>query len=109
MVSSVRIDRKRFPHFPAELKRSIRTNPSKTTADLAKDIAVSKITASRTVWIDLEMKYSVRRRNNILAARSRANRAERCPLLLNHLKNRGEHVRILVDGKKLVVDEVTNR
>ena len=36
-------------------------------------------------------------------------RKERSHLLLNHLKHKGGTVRIFVDEKKLVVDEVANR
>ena len=55
------------------------------------------------------MKSYVRRVRNLLTTRSRALRAERCPKHLNHLKHKGEHARVFVDEKKVVVDEVANR
>ena len=55
------------------------------------------------------MSSYIRRHHNLLTARSRAIRVERFPKLLDHLKNKGGHVRIFVDEKKFIVDEVANR
>jgi hypothetical protein len=55
------------------------------------------------------MKSYVRRHRNILTPQAKAIRAERCPRLLNHLKHKGGEVRVFVDEKKFVVDEVSNR
>ena len=74
-----------------------------------KSAAVSRSTISRAVNEDLDMKSYVRRVRNLLTTRSRALRTERCPKLLNHLKYKGGHVRVFVDEKKFVVDEVANK
>ena len=76
---------------------------------LAHKRIVSLSTISRTVKEDLRMKSYVRRIPNLLTTRSRVLRGERCPKLLNHLKHKGGHVRVFVDEKKFVVDEVANR
>jgi len=104
-----RKDRKRTKTFLAGLKRSVKADPSQSMAKLAKKRNVSPRTISRAVNEDLGMKSYVRRRRNLLTARSRALRMERCPKLINHLKNKGGHVRIFVDEKKFIVDEVANR
>ena len=64
---------------------------------------------SREVNEDLDMMSYVKRVRNLLTTRSRALRAERCPKLLNHLKHKGGHVRVFVNEKKIVVDEVANK
>ena len=104
-----RSDRKRPPRFLAGLKQSVRVNPSKTVRELAKNRDIRRINASRAVRNIFGMKSFVRRRRNIYTARSREIQAKKCPLLLNHLKNRRGHVKISVDGKKFIVKEVTNR
>ena len=104
-----RSDRKRPPRFLAGLKQSVRANPSKTVRELAKNSDIRRINASRAVRNVLGMKSFVRRRRNIYTARSREIQAKKCPLLLNHLKNRRGHVKVSVDGKKFTVKEVTNR
>ena len=76
---------------------------------LAQKRSVSRSTIGRAVNEDLDMKSYVRRVCNLLTTRSRALRAERWPKLLNHLKHKGEHVRVFVDDKKFVVDEVANK
>ena len=76
---------------------------------LAKKCNVSHRTIGRAVDEDLGMSSYIRRHRNLLTAHSRAIRVERCPKLLNHLKNKGGHVCIFVDEKKFIVDEVANR
>ena len=76
---------------------------------LAQKRSVSRSTISRAVNEDLDMKSYVRRVRNLLTNRSRALRAERCPKLLNHLKQKGGHVRVFVNENKFVVDEVANK
>ena len=76
---------------------------------LAQKRSVSRSTVSRAVKEDLGMKSYVRRVRNLLTTRSRALRGERDPNLLNHLKHKGGHVRVFVDEKKFIVDEVANR
>jgi hypothetical protein len=75
---------------------------------LARNRFVSRSTISRAVNTDLGMKSYNRRRRSILTGRSKATRAERCPKLLNHLKHKGGVVRVSVDEKKFVIDEVAN-
>lgn len=106
---SPRNDKIRTKRFLCGLKRSIAANPSQSMASLAKKRNVTKMTISKAVRKDLGMKSFCRRRRNILTAKSRAIRNERSLLLLNHLKHRGGDVRIFVDEKKFVVDEVSNR
>lgn len=104
-----RSDRKRTKTFLAGLKRSLKSDPSQPMSKLAEKRSVSRSTISRAINEDLGMKSYVRRVHNLLTTRSRALRVERCQELLNHLKHRGGHVRIFVDEKKFVVDEVANR
>lgn len=95
--------------FLAGLKRTLKSDPSQPMSKLAQKRSVSRSTISRAVNEDLDMKSYVRRVRNLLTTRSRALRAERCPKLLNHLKHKGGHVRVFVDEKKFVVDEVANK
>ena len=104
-----RSDRKRTSTFLAGLKRSIDQNPATSMSKLAKKRGVSRKTVARAVKLDLGMKSYVRRRRSILTDRSRAIRAERSPKLLSHLRHKGGQVRIFVDEKKFIVDEVPNR
>ena len=106
---SPRSDRKRTKTFLAGLKRTLKSDPSQPMSKLAQKRSVSRSTISRAVNEDLDMKSYVRRVRNLLTTRSRALRAERCPKLLNHLKHKGGHVRVFVDEKKFVVDEVANK
>ena len=55
------------------------------------------------------MKPYIWRCHNLFTDRSRAIRVESCPKLLNHIKNKEGRVRIFVDKKKFIVDEVANR
>ena len=104
-----RSDRKRTKTFLAGLKRTLKSDPSQPMSKLAQKRSVSRSTTSRAVKEDLGMKLYVRRVRNLLTTRSKALRAERCPKLLNHLKHKGGHVRVFVDEKKFVVDEVANK
>ena len=104
-----RSGRKRTAAFLAGLKRSINRNPATSMAKLAKNRSMSRRTVARAVKLYLGMKSYVRRRRSILTERSRAIRAERSPKLLSHLRHKGGKVRIFVDEKKFVVDEVSNR
>ena len=99
-------DRKRTKTFLAGLKRTLKSDPSQPMSKLAQKRSVSRSTISRAVNEDLDMKSYVRRVRNLLTTRSRALRAERCPKLLKH---KGGHVRVFVDEKKFVVDEVANK
>ena len=100
--------RERTKTFLAGLKRLIKADPTQSISKLAKKCNVSHRTISRTVNEDLGMSSYIRKCRNLLTARSRAIRVKRCLKLLNHLKNKGGHVRIFVDGKKFIVDEVSN-
>ena len=102
-------DRKRTKTFLDWLKRTLKSDPSQPMSKLAQKRSVSRSTISRAVNEDLDMKSYVRRVRNLLTTRSCALRAERFPKLLNHLKHKGEHVRVFVDKKKFVVDEVANK
>ena len=106
---SPRSDQKRTKTFLAGLKRTLKSEPSQPMSKLAQKRSVSRSTISRAVNEDLDMKSYVRRVRNLLTTRSRALRAERCPKLLNHLKLKGGHVRVFVNEKKFVVDEVANK
>ena len=75
---------------------------------LSKKHNVSHKTISRAVNEDLGMSSYIRRHCNLLTAHSRAIQVERCSKLLNHLKNKGGHVRIFVNEKKFIMDEVAN-
>ena len=100
---------KRTKTFLAGLKRSIKADPTQPMTKLAKNRNVSHRTIRRAINENLGMSSYVRRRRNLLTTRSKAIRAERCPKLLCHLKNKGGHVRIFVDEKKFIVDEIANR
>ena len=102
-------DIKRTPRFLAGRKRSIKANPSKSMASLAKIRNVSKMTISKAIRVNLNMNSYVGRRRNILTARLKEIRKEKSAFLLNHLKNCGGVVRFFVDEKKFVVDEVAKR
>ena len=106
---SPRSDRKRTKTFLAGLKRTLKSDPSQPMSKLAQKRSMSRSTISRAVNENLDMKSYVRRVRNLLTTRSRALRAERFPKLLNHLKHKGGHVRVFVDEKKFVVDEVANK
>ena len=106
---SPRSDRKRTKTFLAGLKRTLKSDPSQPMSKLAQKRSVSRSTISRAVNEDLGMKSYVRRVRNLLTICSRALRGEKCPKLLNHVKHKGGHVRVFVDKKKSVVDEVANR
>ena len=104
-IHKVRNDRKRIARFIAELKHSIKSDQSQSMKKLAEKRNVCQKTIANAVKQDLSMKFYTRRRRNILTAI----RSERCPKLLNHLKNTGGDVRIFVDEKNFLVDEVANR
>ena len=106
---SPRSDRKRTKTFLAGLKRTLKSDPSQPMSKLAQKRSVSRSTISRAAKEDLGMKSYVRIVRNLLTTRSKALRAERCPKLLNHLKQKGGHVRVFVDEKKFVVDEIANK
>ena len=76
---------------------------------LARARHVSRSTISRAVREDLGMKSFTRRRQNLLTEAARAIRRERAPKVLNLLKHGGSEVRVFVDEKKFVVEEVANR
>ena len=76
---------------------------------LARAIHVSKSTVSKAVKEDLGMKSFTRKRRNLLTERAKAIRRERAPKVLNHLKYLGSDVRVFVDDKKFIVEEVANR
>lgn len=103
-----RSTRKRNPRFLAGLKRSVRANPGTPMKTLARDRHVSKSTICRAVR-DLGMRSYSRRRMNLLTERAKEMRRERAPKVLNLLKHRGGDVRVFLDEKKFVVDEVANR
>jgi len=105
----VRSDLKRTPRFLAGLRRSIKADPSQSMMKLAMKRNVSPKTIANANKNDLGMKSYARRQRNILTAKTTAIRRERCPKLLSHLKNTGGDIRIFVDEKKFVVDEVANR
>ena len=90
------------------LKRSIAANPSQSMATLAKKRNMFKMMIYNAVRKDLMMKSFSRQCQNILTERSMKIRKERSHLLLNHLKHKGGSVRIFVDEKKFMVDEVAN-
>ena len=96
---SPRSDRKRTKTFLAGLKRTLKSDRSQPMSKRAQMRSVSRSTISRAVKEDLVMKSYVRRVCNLLTTRSRAIRAERCPQLLNHLKHKGGHVRVLLTRK----------
>ena len=75
---------------------------------LVKKHNVSRRTISRAVNEDLGMSSYIRRCCNLLTAHSIAIRVERCPKLLNYLKNKKGHVHIFLDEEKFIVDEVAN-
>ena len=100
--------RRRTKTFLAGLKRSIKADPTQSTSKLAKKLNVSHRIISRAVNEDLGMSSYIRRSRNLPTARSRAIRIERYPKLLNHLKNKGGYVRIFVNEKKFILDEVAN-
>ena len=104
-----RSDRKRNPTFLCGLKRSILANPRASMGKLARARHVSRSTISRAVREDLGMKSFTRRRQNLLTEAARAIRRERAPKVLNLLKHGGSEVRVFVDEKKFVVEEVANR
>ena len=106
---SPRSDRNRTKTFLAGLKRKLKSDQSQPMSKLAQKRSVSRSTTSRAVNEDLDIKSYIRRVFNLLTTRSRALIAERCPKLLNHLKHKGGHVRVFVDEKKFVVDEVANK
>ena len=76
---------------------------------LARDRRVNKSTISRAVKENLGMRSYFRKRQNLLTRRMKKLRRDRAPIIFNHIKNRGGEVRVFVDEKKFVVDEVANR
>ncbi|CAI9718914.1 Hypothetical predicted protein [Octopus vulgaris] len=76
---------------------------------LAQDREISKMTVSTAMRQDLHMKSCMRKHCNILTICSQTIQAERSPRLLCHLKHGSGDVRIFVDEKKFMVDEVANR
>ena len=102
-----RSDIRRTPRFLAGLKRSIKANPSKSMASLAKICNVSKMTISKAIRVNIS--FYVRRRRNILTAYLKEIREERSAFLLNHLKNHEGVICFFVDEKKFVVDKVANQ
>ena len=104
-----RSDLKRTPTFLGGLRRSIQANPRTPMTKLARARQVSRSTVGRAVRGDLGMKSFVRKRQNLLTEGAKALRKERAPKVLNHLKHRGSDVRVFVDEKKFVVEEVANR
>ena len=107
-LTTLEVMKKKSTSFLSGLKRSIEAKPLKSMAKLARSWNVSKMMISKAVWKDLKRKSYCRQRYCILTVKSKIIRIERSPLLLNHLKNHGGDVRILVDEKKIVIDEKTN-
>lgn len=104
-----RSDRKRTPTFLSGLKRSIQAKTRTSMNKLARARHVSKSTISRAVREDLGMKAFTRKRRSLLTEPARAIRRERAPKVLNLLKHLGSDVRVFVDEKKFIVEEVANR
>ena len=94
-------------NFLARLKRSIKADPTQLMSKLAKRYNINHKTISRA-FNEYLGTNSYMKCCNLLTACSRAVRVERCPKLLNHLKNKGGHVHIFVDEKKFIVGEVAN-
>ena len=76
--------------------------------NLARVCHVSKSTISRAVREDLGVKSFTRKRRSLLTERARAIRRERAPKVLDLLKNLGSDVRVFVDEKKVIAEEVTD-
>lgn len=107
---STRSDNRRTPRFLAGLKRSISANPNTPMTTLAKNRHVSVKTIHKAVHDDLGLSSYVRRRRNLLTAKAKAIRAERCPKLLSYLKHKAcSKILIWVDEKKFIVDAEVNR
>ena len=104
-----RSDRKLTQTFLSGLQRSIQAKPRTPMSKLARARHVSKSTVSRAVKEDLGMKSFTRKRRNLLTEQARAIRRERAPKVLNQLKHLGSDVRVFVDEKKFIVEEVANR
>jgi len=74
---------------------------------LSKNRSLYVSTVSRAVNLNLNMKSYIRRRRNLLTAKAKAIRIERCPKLLSHLKHKGASK--IVDEKKFIVYALVNR
>ncbi len=94
------------PLFLANLKCSIEANLSTPLTKLAKSQKESRMMIAIAVKDDLRMWSYVRRLRSLLTDHPRD---VRCPQLLSHLQHNLSIVRVFVEEKKFVVDEVSNR
>ena len=105
-----RNDRKLLKTFWAGLKKSIKADQPQSmskTSQKNAELATEPSAEQSLKTLGWAITFGDAATSSL--THSRAIRFERCPKLLNHLKNKGRHVRSFVDEKKFIVDKVTNR
>ena len=95
-------------NFLGKTEKVNKADPTQLMSILAKRHNVSHRTISRAVNEDLGMRSYVRRCRNLFTACLTATKVERCPKVLNHLKNKGGHIGVFVDKKKFILNKVAN-
>ena len=101
---SPRSDKKRTKWFFGGLKFSIATDLSQSMTEQARKRNVSKVIISETVRNEILLQTV----SQHLRSEIKNHCKTRSTLLLHYLKHRGDHVRIFVDEKKFMADEMTN-
>ncbi len=105
-----RSDSKRTPKFLDNLKRSVKSNPSTSMAELARRRNISTSTISRAINIDLGYKSFRLRVRHLLTEAQKEARVSRCRGLLSSLRSSASgSIRFFSDEKLFNVDRTCNR
>ena len=97
------------PQVHGQSEKYILSNPRTPLNKLARDGHVSSRTTRRAVNDNLAMRSFARRLRNPLTEKGKETRREQTPVLLNHLKRPGSHVKVFMDDNNFTVDEVASR
>ena len=102
---SPKTDKKRTKWFFGGLKLSIETDLSQSMVELTRKRNVSKVIISETVRNEILLQTV----SQHLRSEIKNHCKTKSTLLLHYSKHCGDHVRIFVDEKKFMVNEMTNR
>jgi hypothetical protein len=103
-----RSDSKRTPRFLMGLKRSIAKNPATPITVLAKKRSVDRMTVSKAIKNDLNLKSYKFTKRHILTSAMKVRRLENGTKLLSNLKSNGNRIVFFSDEKNWTVDRAYN-
>ena len=97
----------RTPELIKAVRDRIRRNPVRSMREMARSFNVSEKTMRTVVKKDLKAKSRARVKRQLLTAKTKAARLERCKVLLSRLK-KGAPLIMFTDEKVFTVDKVSN-